>query len=404
MNFTMIWTAPAVMALSLVSSQAIGAMDVDQVIAGVTKAYKAPGAMTVTSSMKIEFGGEQMEEGFGSRFDSKGNMELDLPNLEVIALDGYVYVTIEGVDAAYLKRPVGDGVARTLTDIFGAPEVVPWDVALRTQQDPGDWVGHMTYGLLQGATFTGVSEGENPTTGKPAVVLEVTSSTGSGNLYIDPNTMFVNAFNASFTMPNAPAEMQTSMVMTVETKAVEKLDPPIAFAPGDRKAASTIEELMPAQAPEPVAAGPAPDFTLSQLGGTDVTLSKLKGKIIVIDMWATWCPPCKKGLPLIQKFSDWAEANHPDEISVYAVNVWERGNDKAAIVEKVQSFWEQNKYTMPTLISYDDKITNDYKVGGIPVTVMIDAEGNVAARHSGYSPNLFEELKKEAEKLLGSGS
>ena len=46
----------------------------------------------------------------------------------------------------------------------------------------------------------------------------------------------------------------------------------------------------------------------------------------------------------------------------------------------------------------------NYKVGGIPVTVMIDADGNVAARHSGYSPNLFEELKKEAEKLLGSGS
>ncbi len=404
MNCIKFCTVPAVLALSLVSSTTTAAMDVDQVVAGMTKAYKAPGAMTVTSSMKIEFGGEQMEEGFSSRFDGKGNIQLDLPNLEVVALDGYVYVTIQGVDDAYLKRPVGDGVGKTLTDIFGAPEVVPWDLVLRTKDDPGDWVGHMTYGLVQGAEFTGVSEGKNPANGASSTIVEVTSSTGSGNLYIDPDTMFITGFDASFTMPNAPVEMQTSMTMAVETKKVEKLEPPITFAGGDRKVVSTVQDLIPAQAPEPAATGPAPDFTLPQLGGTDVTLSKLKGKIVVIDMWATWCPPCKKGLPLIQEFANWAEKNHPGQISVYAVNVWERGSDQADIVKKVQDFWEKNKYTMPTLISYDDKITNDYKVGGIPVTVMIDAEGNVAARHSGYSPNLFEELKKEAEQLLGSGS
>ena len=66
--------------------------------------------------------------------------------------------------------------------------------------------------------------------------------------------------------------------------------------------------------------------------------------------WATWCGPCRKGLPLVQKFADWAKDK--DDVVVYAVNVWERGEDEAAIIEKIDAFWTKEKFTMPTLMSF----------------------------------------------------
>ena len=82
------------------------------------------------------------------------------------------------------------------------------------------------------------------------------------------------------------------------------------------------------------------------------------------------------------------------------MNVWERGNSQSAIDQMVESFWEKNKFTMPTLISYSRKITEDYRVSGIPVTVVIDQDGKIAVQHRGYSPALFDDLKSEAQKLL----
>ena len=108
------------------------------------------------------------------------------------------------------------------------------------------------------------------------------------------------------------------------------------------------------------------------------------------------------GLPLVQKFADWAGEHHADDIVVYAVNVWERGSSQSAIDQMVEAFWTKNKFTMPTLISYSRKITQDYGVTGIPVTVMIDRDGKVAKQHRGYSPALFDQLKAEAETLLNA--
>ena len=135
-------------------------------------------------------------------------------------------------------------------------------------------------------------------------------------------------------------------------------------------------------------------FLLPSLKGSDGCGHEVKFSAF----WATWCGPCRRGLPLLQEFSDWAGKN-TDDVVVYAVNVWERGENMEEVVEMVGDFWTQNKYTMPTLISMTDKITRDYGVNGIPVTVVIDKDGRIAKMHSGFSPKLFEELKAEVEQL-----
>ncbi len=372
----------------------------EDVMARVVKAYEAPKAFSSTTKMTISFSGDTMNEEFSSRFGADGSMQLSMPNIVITVLDGYVYGEITGMDTSYLKRPVGKGVASTLTSIFGGPEIVPYDLKLRTG-DSKDWLQGMTFGLLVKPKITGVTMGKDEK-GNPATILEITDPNGEARVYINPETMFFTGMDAQITDPAAPEGMSAKITMTIDSKASEKLAKPITFDPKDRKAVDSIEDLLQPE-PKSIADGTkAPGFSLPQLKGEEVSLASLKGKIVVLDFWATWCGPCRKGLPLVQKFADWAKDKN--DVVVYAVNVWERGNDEAAIIKTIDAFWTKEKFTMPTLMSFSDKITKDYGVSGIPVTVVIDKDGNIAEMHRGYSPNLFEELKAEIEKLRGSGT
>jgi thiol-disulfide isomerase/thioredoxin len=145
---------------------------------------------------------------------------------------------------------------------------------------------------------------------------------------------------------------------------------------------------------------PAPDFTLQKLDGSgEITLSDLKGKIVVLDFWATWCPPCKKGLPLLNEF----DVEHSsDLVVVYAVNVWERGSEKE-VLETVKDFWKDNKYKTSVLLGsqYSD-LTKNFGVTGIPTTFVIDMNGNIYDKHIGYSENMVEDLKKAVQGAFQS--
>jgi len=369
---------------------------IDALMKQVMKAYETPKAFSNTASMTISFSGEKMEEQFSSIYGANGAMELRLPNLVVTVLDGYFYAEITGEDSAYLKRPIGTGFESTIVDIFGGSEIIPYDYLLRSGKDEG-WIQSMTFGLMQKPKVTGVSEGKDPA-GADAHVLEVSGPNGELKVYIDSATHFITAAEAQVSDGSGPENMSAQISMKMLPKAYDTLPKPITFDPGDRKAVDTLEALFPAE-PKPQAAGQlAPDFTLPQYAGEEVTLSKLRGKIVILDFWATWCGPCRKGLPMVQKFADWAETN-TDDVVVYAVNVWERGDSFEAVTEMVGDFWAKNKYTMPTLISMNDAVTRAYGISGIPVTVVIGKDGKIVKTHRGFSPGIFDELKTEVEKL-----
>jgi len=141
--------------------------------------------------------------------------------------------------------------------------------------------------------------------------------------------------------------------------------------------------------------GAAPDFTLQTLDGSgSVTLSDLKGKVVVLDFWATWCGPCRRGLPLLNEYD--AEYGS-DLVKVFAVNVWERG-DKKQWLEAVQTFWKDNKYKTAVLLASEDKsLSEKYGVTGIPTTVVIDTNGNIFEIHKGFTSEMISDLKRSVE-------
>jgi thiol-disulfide isomerase/thioredoxin len=136
----------------------------------------------------------------------------------------------------------------------------------------------------------------------------------------------------------------------------------------------------------------APGFTLADLNGDSVSLSALRGKVVILDFWATWCGPCRRAMPLLDKFYT---DNRPKNVVVYGVDVFERGGKR----DKVKPFVQQGGFHFPILYGTDD-VAADYGVQAIPTLVMIDPQGKIAYRHLGYSPTLPEELTWQVNELL----
>jgi len=124
---------------------------------------------------------------------------------------------------------------------------------------------------------------------------------------------------------------------------------------------------------------PATDFTLKKLDGGTVTLSALRGKVVVLDFWATWCGPCQASFPFLQKVYEKYKDN-PDVV-ILAMDTWERvkADAREGVVRK---FIENHGYTFPVV--FDDNEVEKYGVEGIPTKFLIDKKGMIQFKDVGF--------------------
>ena len=118
----------------------------------------------------------------------------------------------------------------------------------------------------------------------------------------------------------------------------------------------------------------APGFTLKDMQGQNVSLVDLKGKVVVLNFWATWCPPCREEMPsmemLYRKYKD-------QGLVILAVNVEKNGP------QVVQSFLQRNPYSFPILLDETAEIQDLYRVFRFPETFIIDRQGIVVEKVTG---------------------
>ncbi|MDF2821160.1 MAG: hypothetical protein K0R15_1601 [Clostridiales bacterium] len=124
---------------------------------------------------------------------------------------------------------------------------------------------------------------------------------------------------------------------------------------------------------------PAPDFTLMDQYGNEHTLSDYKGKVVFLNFWATWCPPCQKEMPHIEELYAEYNFNEDDVIILGVANP--KSDDypynQDVSQEEIKEFLKDNEYTFPVVFDVTGEIFNKYFIQSFPTTFMIDKEGNI---------------------------
>jgi thiol-disulfide isomerase/thioredoxin len=124
---------------------------------------------------------------------------------------------------------------------------------------------------------------------------------------------------------------------------------------------------------EPLAA--APDFTLDDMDDEPFTLSDYRGKVVLINFWATWCPPCRKEMPALEALY---KKLGGESFAVLAVNQWEDPDHVFAYTGELNVF-----PTFPILFDPDSAISEKYRVKGLPTSFLIDKQGRLVYRAVG---------------------
>jgi len=177
---------------------------------------------------------------------------------------------------------------------------------------------------------------------------------------------------------------------------------------------SSTAELPPSPPPKPVERGndelagavslmrilpgsgthagePSPEFQLTDLTGVPISLSAMRGKVVLLTFWATWCGACRGELPNLQNL--YKRLREHDDFAVLTINIDQRSED-------VPPFVRKNDYQFPVLLDPDNRVSTAYDVSGIPANFIVDRAGNIIWSCAGGIDWSDRTLQQAIEKLL----
>jgi peroxiredoxin len=134
----------------------------------------------------------------------------------------------------------------------------------------------------------------------------------------------------------------------------------------------------------------APDFTLPRDDGQSISLSELRGQVVMINFWASWCGPCRQEMPLLEQIHQRYE---PLGFTLLGVNVEENSGDAIA-------FLEERPVSFPILFDPNNDVSKLYDVIAMPSTVLIDRQGKVRHLHHGYKPGYENDYQDQVRALV----
>ena len=160
----------------------------------------------------------------------------------------------------------------------------------------------------------------------------------------------------------------------------------------------TVGSRLPSGVGAPLSSSPspregffAPDFTLDTLQGEQVKLSSLRGKVIVVNFWTTWCPPCRAETPALERSY---EAYKDLDVVILGVNLTDQDS-----LKEVESFVHEFGLTYPILLDRDGAVGLLYQLSGLPTTFFINREGIIRTVVIG-GPMSETSIRSKIESLL----
>ncbi len=254
-------------------------------------------------------------------------------------------------------------------------------------------------------TFTGglISASLVPSPEDKVVHLKLDMPAGTMDVYLDPKTHLIVAARAVprrtlQAMMAGPRQAGTPAVtycdLTLVTAPATKSMPSDPFPVAPPKGASPAASLQDFyQPPPPKPANLAPDFTVPTLAGdSKVKLSDLRGRVVLLDFWATWCPPCREELPVLQGLYGQFSRHG---LVMLAVNQRE---DR----QEARDFLSRQGLDIPVVLDEDGRAAAAYKVTALPTVYLIGKDGAVLQHWTGYNPNGETELRKAIAGALAA--
>jgi len=151
---------------------------------------------------------------------------------------------------------------------------------------------------------------------------------------------------------------------------------------------ATLAAALPAAAVAP--SGAAPDFTLRSMDGPNLRLQQQRGRVVLVNFWATWCGPCREEMPQLNKLYDKYRSSG---FVLLGVNVDDDANKGMEVAHKLG-------VKFPVLLDTDKKVSKLYDLATMPSTVLIDREGRIRYVHRGYMAGYEDSYDKQIRELL----
>lgn len=136
--------------------------------------------------------------------------------------------------------------------------------------------------------------------------------------------------------------------------------------------------------------GESPDFTLASRDGANIKLSELRGEVVMLNWWASWCGPCRQEMPLLEdlqnKYRDYG-------FTLLGINVDED-------TEQAERLLEQIPVTFSILFDPESSTSELYGIDAMPSTILIDRSGNMRFLHRGYKPGYEDDYEDQIKELV----
>lgn len=293
--------------------------------------------------------------------------------------DGATFTTYDAQSKTYTQQPVSED-----KPLMGGYLNFAGFAAVAMEPQ----FGQMLEGFMKRSFNKAQSKGTQKVGATPCRVVELAGEGGTMTLFLGQKDGLVYRMVYKMSDGDTYEELVTALQLdTPVQKTVFAFKPPADAKKAEPKQQAERDDTTSLKGQE------APTFTLTDMEGNEVSLNSLRGKVVFLDFWATWCQPCRESLPHTQALSQHEKAKSGD-LMVLAVNAREE-------LDKVKKFMEDNKYSFRVLMDKEGAVLNAYKVRGIPTFVLIDREGKIAWVQVGFGPGTEKQMEEAVQHALG---
>ena len=344
-------------------------------------------AAAISESIKIEVSSPMGKETLAMKsVYGKDAFTIEMEGqMQITGVGKDLYLTIPASTDKYMSKTVGadEPMEKALTEMTGGGGIpdpaVPFRLAGKKDIAPKDIPSLLSMGAVMNPKLAGF---RTSATGEQVLLK---GDDGTSIISINGKTGLIDRIDIKAKPPGAPAGFSMGLAFIIDAKTMKDLPKPIAFSTTGKTGVDKVEDLFPK--PGTLATGQeAPAFDLDSLDGGKVSLASLRGNVVVLDFWATWCGPCRAGMPAMNELGKWA-ASSGLPIKVFAVNIGEPR-------QKAADYWKNEKFGFPCLLDPNNASAMAYGAQSIPLTVVIDPEGKVAEIEVGLSFNPNDEASK----------